>query len=39
MIADKCGIMHMKTKGVKRSEQKFVMNGKAVQNLCGRASI
>ena len=28
----KCETMHMRKKGVKRSEQKFVMNGEAVQN-------
>ena len=30
---DKCGIMHMRKEGVKRSEQKFVMNGEIVQNV------
>ena len=30
---EKCGIMHMMKKGVKRSEQKFVMNGEVVQNV------
>ena len=29
----KCGIMHMRKKGVKWSEQKFVMNGEVVQNV------
>ena len=30
---EKCGIMHMRKKGVKWSEQKFVMNGEVVQNV------
>ena len=29
----KCEIMHMRKKGVKRSEQKFVVNGEAVHNV------
>ena len=28
---DQCGTMHMRKKGVKRSGQKFVMNGEVVQ--------
>ena len=30
---EKCGIMHMRKKGVKRSGQKFTMNGEAMQNV------
>ena len=30
---DKCEIMHVRKKGVKRSQQKFVCNGEAVQNV------
>ena len=33
MNVEKCGIMHMRKKGVKRSEQKFAMNGEVVQNV------
>ena len=29
----KCGIMHMRKKGVKRSGEKFVMNGEVIQNV------
>ena len=30
---DKCGIVHIRKKGVKRSQQKFVDSGEAVQNV------
>ena len=30
---DKCEIMHVRKKGVKRSQQEFVVNGEAVQNV------
>ena len=31
---DKCGIMHMRKKGVKRSGQKCVMNGEVDSRYC-----
>ena len=30
---DKCGIMHVRKKGVKRSQQKFVVNGGTARNV------
>ena len=30
---DKCGVMHMRRRGVKRSGQKLVENGEVVQNV------
>ena len=30
---EKCGVMHMRRRGVKRSGQNFVMNGEVVQNV------
>ena len=33
MNVDMCGIMHVRKRPVKWSQQKFVVNGKAVQNM------
>ena len=33
MNVDKCGVMHMRRRGVKRSGQKLVVNGEVVQNV------